>query len=90
MAGGLAALVAVTRSAANRDNAIRLLEFLSGDYAQQLYAEQNFEYPVKPGVPVAPLVASWGEFKADDINLSEVAKHRAQASKLVDEVGFDL
>jgi len=80
---------AVTRSAKNRDNAIRLLEFLSGDYAQQLYAEQNFEYPVKAGVPLHPLVASWGNFKADTIGLADVAEYRAAASKMVDRVGYD-
>ena len=80
---------AVTRSAKNRDNAVRLLEFLSGDYAQELYADQNFEYPVKAGVPVNPLVASWGTFKADTISLADVAKYRAAASKMVDRVGYD-
>ena len=80
---------AVTRSAGNRENAIRLLEFLSDDYAQELYAEQNFEYPVKAGVPLHPLVASWGDFKADTIGLADVAKYRAAASKMVDRVGYD-
>lgn len=80
---------AVTRSAKNRENAVRLLEFLSGDYAQELYAEQNFEYPVKAGVPLHPLVASWGNFKADTIGLADVAKYRAAASKMVDRVGYD-
>lgn len=80
---------AVTKSAKNRDNAIKLIEFLSEDDAQKLYAEENFEYPVKPGVAVHPLVASWGTFKADILDLSEVAKHRAAASKLVDRVGYD-
>jgi iron(III) transport system substrate-binding protein len=80
---------AVTRSAPNRENAIRLLEFLSGDYAQELYAEQNFEYPVKAGVPLHPLVASWGNFKADTIGLADIAGYRAAASKMVDRVGYD-
>ena len=80
---------AVTRSAGNRENAVRLLEFLSDDYAQELYAEQNFEYPVKAGVPLHPLVASWGDFKADTIGLADVAKYRAAASKMVDRVGYD-
>jgi iron(III) transport system substrate-binding protein len=80
---------AVTRSAGNRENAIRLLEFLSDDYAQELYAEQNFEYPVKAGVPLHPLVASWGNFRADTIGLADVAKYRAAASKMVDRVGYD-
>ncbi len=81
---------AVTKAAKNRANAIRLLEFLTGDDAQRIYAETNFEYPVKPGAAVSPLVASWGRFDADRIPLAEVARHRAAASRLVDEVGFDV
>ena len=80
---------AVTKSAKNRDNAIRLLEFLSGGFAQRIYAEQNFEYPVKSGVPLHPLVASWGTFKADTVYLTEVAKYRAVAAKIMDRVAFD-
>jgi iron(III) transport system substrate-binding protein len=80
---------AVTRSAKNRANAIKLIEFLSEDFAQKLYAEQNFEYPVKEGIALHPLVESWGKFKPDDIGLAEVASHRAEASKMVDRVGFD-
>ncbi len=80
---------AVTKSAKNVDNAVRLIEFLSEDFAQKLYAETNYEYPVKVGVALHPLVESWGTFKADSVNLTEVAKRRAAASRLVDVVGFD-
>ncbi len=80
---------AVTKSARNRENAIKLIEFLSGDLAQGLYASKNYEYPVKAGVPLDPLVASWGTFKADEVRLVDVVKHRAAASMLVDETGFD-
>lgn len=55
----------VTASAKNKANAIKLIEFLSDDAAQKIYAESNFEYPVKAGVAVHPMVASWGKFKAD-------------------------
>lgn len=81
---------AVTKSAKHKDNAVRLIEFLSGDSAQKIYAEQNFEYPVKQGTELHPLVATWGSFKADTINLSEVASHRATASRLVDITAYDL
>ncbi|HYN38122.1 MAG TPA: Fe(3+) ABC transporter substrate-binding protein [Rhodospirillales bacterium] len=80
---------AVTRAAKNRAEAVRLLEYLSGDEAQRTYAEQNFEYPVKPGVAPSQVVASWGSFKADPIPLIEVAQQRAAASRLVDKIGFD-
>lgn len=80
---------AVVRGARNRANAVKLIEFLSGDFAQKFYAGRNFEYPVKHGVPLHPLVKSWGDFKADRIDLAEVAKHRKEASKIVDVVDFN-
>lgn len=80
---------AVASAAKHRAEAVRLLEFLSGDEAQGFYAEQNFEYPVNPEVAPSAIVASWGTFKADPIPLVEVAQERAAASRLVDRVGFD-
>jgi len=81
--------MALTKSAPNRENAIKLMTFLSDDLAQQMYAEQNFEYPVKQGVPWSGLLQSFGAYKADDLGLAEVAKHRKAASKLADKVGYD-
>ncbi len=78
----------VTRYARNRDAAIRLLEYLAGDEAQRLYAETVYEYPVKPGVPVADLVAAWGRFKADDINLSILGENNAEAVRIFDRAGW--
>ena len=80
---------AVIRNAKNSAHAVKLIEFLSGDFAQKMYASQNFEYPVKPGVDVDPLVRSWGDFKADTISLEKIAELRAAASRLVDKVGFN-
>ena len=79
----------VTKSAKNKANAIKLIEFLSGDTAQKIYAEANFEYPVKEGVALHPMVASWGKFKADKAYLSKIASERTTASKLVDQVAFN-
>jgi len=80
---------AVVKHAQHKANAVKLLEFLSGDMAQKMYAESNFEYPVKPGIAIDPMVASWGALKPDQLALDEIAKHRTEASKLVDEVGFE-
>ncbi len=81
--------VILTKNAPNQDNAVKLIEFLSSDEAQQIYAETNHEYPVKPGVAVSERVASWGEFKKDTLSLADIAKNRKTASELIDEVGFD-
>ncbi len=79
----------VTKSARNKDNAIKLIEFLTGDKAQKIYAEDNFEYPVKAGVALHPLVAAWGTFKADEAFLSNVAQQRTLATRIMDRVRFD-
>lgn len=81
--------MALTKSSPNRDNAVLLMEFLTGDLAQQMYSEQNFEYPVVPGVPQAGLLRSMGELKPDTMALDRVAALRADAFKLVDKVGYN-
>lgn len=80
---------ALAKHAPNKYNAIKLLEYLVSDTAQSLYAKANYEYPVKAGVELDPVVASFGELKVDTLPLTEIAKHRRQASQLVDKVGFD-
>lgn len=73
----------------NKEQAIQLLEYLVSDKAQSMYAKANYEYPVKKGVELDPVVASFGELIIDPLPLTEIAKHRKQASELVDKVGFD-
>lgn len=75
--------------APHRDNALKLMEFLASEEAQRLYAEVNFEYPVKPGVAWSDRVRSWGDFKPDTISLAEVAKRIPLASEMVDQVRFN-
>jgi iron(III) transport system substrate-binding protein len=79
----------LTAHAPNKDNALKLMEFLAGDEAQMLYAQGNYEYPVNPAVGLDPIVKSWGSFTPDKLNVAEVAKHEPAAAKLIDEVGFN-
>jgi iron(III) transport system substrate-binding protein len=80
---------AVARHAPNKANAIKLLEFLVSNEAQALYARANFEYPVRNGAVVEPIIAALGALKPDTVDLRAVAKNRKIASDLVDKVGFD-
>ncbi|USD64808.1 Fe(3+) ABC transporter substrate-binding protein [Vibrio sp. SCSIO 43136] len=82
--------MAMAKYSPNKENAQKLMEFLTDNTAQQMYAEVNFEYPVKAGVKRSELVASWGDYKADTLSLEEIAAHHEAAVKLVDEVKFDL
>ncbi|MDJ0893044.1 MAG: Fe(3+) ABC transporter substrate-binding protein [Gammaproteobacteria bacterium] len=79
----------VLKSSTNKAAAIKLIEFLASPKAQEIYAQQNFEYPVVKGVPADPVTVTLGDFKPDTISLGEIAKYRTTASKLVDAVDFD-
>lgn len=81
--------VAMTKSAPNKEAALKLVEFLAGDEAQKIYAETNNEFPIKDGVARSELVQSWGDFTADTTPLSEISALRPEALKLIEEVNFD-
>ena len=72
-----------------RAAAVRFLEFLVSNEAQKIYAEANFEYPVKAGATVHPIIEALGPLKIDPLPLPEIVRHRNTASRLVDQVGFD-
>ena len=81
--------MSLAKNAPHKAAALALMEYLSSDEAQRIYAETNHEYPVKDGVPWSAMVTSWGSFKADEIALQDVAAKRKGASDLVDKVAFD-
>lgn len=79
----------VARHAPHRAEAVRLLEYLVSDEAQRAYAEVNYEYPVKAGATIHPLIAALGPLKVDSLPIGDIVRNRATASRLVDRVGFD-
>ncbi|MGA0595684.1 Fe(3+) ABC transporter substrate-binding protein [Enterovirga sp. CN4-39] len=79
----------VAKNAPNRENAIKLIEYMVSPDAQHVFADVNYEYPIREGVAVNPFIASFGKLKPDPMSLADVAKARKRASELVDEVGFD-
>ncbi len=78
----------VAANAPNKDNAIKFLEYLASDQAQVYFSNGNDEYPAVEGVALADNVAALGAFKADDVNLSGVAKNIPEAQKIFNEVGW--
>jgi len=81
--------VLLARHAPNKANGLKLIDWLLGEKAQKMYAEVNYEYPVRAGVAIDPTVASYGPLKPDPLPVAEIAAHRKAASTLVDKVGFD-
>lgn len=80
---------AVARHAPNKDEAVKLLTYLTSDAAQKLQADSNYEYPIRPGVGGGKTEELFGPIHPDTLSLSEIAKNRRTASELVDQTGFD-
>lgn len=80
---------AIAKHAPNKAEAVQLLEYLASEEAQKIYAEANYEYPVRAGVAADPIIAEFGELNIDSKPLSEIVSHRKAASELADKVGFD-
>lgn len=79
----------VVKYAKNKENAVKFIEYLAGPEAQKIFAEGNYEYPVVAGVPLAPIVKSWGKFKEDNLTtIDEIGEYNADAIKIFDEAGW--
>ena len=90
---------AIIKTARNVNQGVELLEFLSSDLAQFMYAQVNHEYPVKSGTQLSSIVKSFGSkqegikkgvFKKDSMGLSKIGNLRKEVIKILDQVGFDL
>lgn len=78
----------VTNFASNKENAIKLLEFLSSVKAQEIFAEANQEFPANPNAKSSETVNSWGKFKEDTISLNEVGKYTRKAVEIATEADW--
>lgn len=72
----------------NADGALKLMEWLSSDDAQGLYASADKEFPVKVGVDESEMLRSWGQFKPDDINVQKFGALQTQAIQMMDKAGY--
>lgn len=81
--------VAMTAFAPHPEDALKFMEFLTSTEAQGIYAAANHEYPVSTTAAPSEMVASWGSFTPDDIDLMALAGMRGEALKLTQEVDFD-
>jgi iron(III) transport system substrate-binding protein len=81
--------VVLARHSPNKANAMKLIEWLAGEKAQQMHADLNFEYPVRAGVPINPTIAAFGKLNPDPMPIAAIAERTKSAANLIDKVGFD-
>ncbi|MDG2376359.1 MAG: Fe(3+) ABC transporter substrate-binding protein [Woeseiaceae bacterium] len=78
----------VIKTAPNRENAVRFLEYLTSDTAQRYFANGNHEYPVVAGLTGSEAMQLLGEFKPDSLNVGQLGIHQAEAVMVFDRVGW--
>ena len=78
----------IVQHAPQLERAIELLEWLSGAEAQEVFAGINLEFPVNSGVAIDPLVAAWGDFRGDDIEVNTFGALQSDAVLLMDRAGY--
>lgn len=79
----------IIRTAPNKDNALRLLEFLTAQEAQQQFADANYEYPVNKTAQASELLQSWGAFKADTLSIETVGQLNRTAVEVFNRAGWN-
>ncbi len=79
----------VAKYSKNKDNAIKFIEFLTSEKAQDLFSKSNYEYPVNPNVAASELLQSWGSFQEDKMNLSNLGEYNSDAVMLFNKVGWN-
>lgn len=80
--------IALTKSSRNKENAIKLVEYLASESAQKWYADANGEYPVKRGIQTSSVLNNWGAFRMDLVNLGQLGELNPQAVRLMDRAGW--
>ncbi|MGI9468636.1 MAG: Fe(3+) ABC transporter substrate-binding protein [Rubripirellula sp.] len=80
--------VGVVKAAPNKANAIKFIEFLSGDRAQEVFAKGNNEYPVAPSAQTIPVLKDFGAFKEDQINAAKFGNNNTEAIRMMDRAGW--
>ncbi|XPV75129.1 MAG: extracellular solute-binding protein [Desulfovibrio sp.] len=78
----------ITQHAKNKAEAVKLLEWLSSSEAQGQFASLNMEYPANESVNDDPVVAAWGEFKGNPMNVAKYGEYQSAAIKLMDRAGY--
>ena len=80
--------IGLAKNSPNKENAIKLMEYLTSEEAQKTYVNNSYEYPANPDVKPSKIVQDWGEFKRDNLDLNNLGTYRDEALKIFDKTGW--
>ena len=80
--------IGLSKNSPNKENAIKLMEYLTSDEAQNTYVNNSYEYAANPNVKPSKIVQSWGTFNIDKLDLNMLGKFRQEAIRIFDKTGW--
>jgi len=80
--------IGLAKNSPNKDNAIKLMEYLTSEDAQNTYVNNSYEYAANPNVKPSKIVQAWGTFKRDKLDLNSLGKFRKEAIRIFDKTGW--
>ena len=80
--------IALAKNAPNKENAIKLIRYLTSVEGQETYVNNSYEYSVNPNVKPDKIVQAWGEFKKDPVDLNTLGLMRDEAIRIFDKTGW--
>ncbi len=83
-----ATAAAVVRGGAHPEAAQAFIDFLVSAEGQRLFAEQNYEYPLLPGVALREGVASLEEYRLAEVDIAQAAGDSEATFDLIEKLGL--
>jgi len=80
--------IGLVKHSKNKENAVKLIEYLTSAEAQATMSKENFEFPVNEQAEMPELLKSWGEFKAQEIDFAKLGVHNKKAIEIMNKVGW--
>lgn len=80
--------VVLGKYAKNKENAIKFIEFMTGEIAQKAMTDNNYEYPANSSVEPTELLKSWEAFTEQDIDITKIGEYNRRAVEIFNEVGW--
>ena len=80
--------IGLAKYSPNKENAIKLMEYLTSEEAQNTYVNNSYEYAANPNVKPSKIVQDWGTFKTDKLDLNMLGKFREEAIRIFDKTGW--
>ena len=77
--------IGLLKTAPNVENAKKLMKYLTSEYAQDYYTNNSYEYPVNTKVEPSSILANWGSFKIDNLDLNSLGYHRKNAVEIFEK-----